>query len=184
MFLGGEKEIMKTNKIILFIVFTLLFAAFATAQDLGKIEPEVQKQIGASLTGYYALKDALIDDDAEKASVKADELAKTFDSIEATKMTEAQKTLWKKLEKLLRLDAKHINENKEIDHQRKHFMQLSNNMYALVFNFKANETEAYLQYCPMKKASWLSSYKEIKNPYYGKKMIDCGSVRTTLKKNN
>ena len=79
--------------------------------------------------------------------------------------------------------AKHIKDHKEIEHQREYFAKLSNSMYALVFNFKANETEAYLQYCPMKKASWLSNSKDIKNPYYGKKMLDCGSVKATLKNN-
>jgi Protein of unknown function (DUF3347) len=180
MSLCGKKTTMKT---ILFITFTLLFAFISNAQDLGKIDTDVQKQIGASLTSYYALSNALIDSDAEKASIKSDELHKTFDSVDASKMTAAQKTAWGKLETLLRLDAKHIKDNKEIGHQRGHFLKLSNNMYALVFNFKANETEAYLQYCPMKKASWLSNSKDIKNPYYGNKMLDCGSVKATLKKN-
>jgi hypothetical protein len=40
-----------------------------------------------------------------------------------------------------------------------------------------------LQYCPMKKASWLSDSKDIRNPYYGANMLDCGSVKTTIKKN-
>jgi Protein of unknown function (DUF3347) len=171
------------KKLFLFITFTILFAVVSNAQDLGKIDTIVQKQIGVSLTNYYGLKDALVASDAEKASVKADELAKTFDAVDPTKMTVAQKTMWLKLEKLLRLDAKHIKDNKETEHQREHFAKLSNNMYALVFNFKANETEAYLEYCPMKKASWLSNSKDIKNPYYGKKMLDCGSVKATLKKN-
>jgi hypothetical protein len=169
-------------KTILFITFTMLFAVVSNAQDLGKIDATVQKQIGASLTSYYTLKDALVDSDAAKASVEADELAKTFDAVDATKMTAAQKTLWGKLEKLLRLDAKHIKDNKETEHQREHFAKLSNNMYALVFKFKANETEAYLQYCPMKKSSWLSNSKDVRNPYYGNKMLDCGSVKATLKK--
>lgn len=170
-------------KIILFIAVTFLFASFAKAQDLGRIDAVVQKQIGASLTSYYALKDALVEDDSEKASAKADQLLKSFDAIEVSKMTAAQKTLWGKLEKLLRLDAKHIKDNKDLEHQRGHFMKLSNNMYALFFNFKANETESYLFYCPMKKGTWLSDKKEIRNPFMGNKMLDCGSVRTTLKKN-
>ncbi len=169
-------------KTILFITVTLLFTAFANAQDFGKIDADVQKQIGASLTSYYALSNSLIDSDSEKASIKAEELDKTFDAIDVSKMTDAQKTMWGKLEKLLRLDAKHIKDNKEVGHQRGHFAKLSNNMYALIFNFKANETEAYLQYCPMKKASWLSDKKEIRNPYYGNKMLDCGSTKKTLKK--
>jgi hypothetical protein len=174
----------KFMKTILFITFTLLFTFISNAQDLGKIDAEVQKQIGASLKSYYNLSNALIDSDSAKASEKADELLKSFDEIKTDKMTELQKTAWGKLEKLLRLDAKHINKNKDdLPHQRSHFMKLSNNMYALVFNFKANETEAYLQYCPMKKASWLSDKKDIRNPYYGNKMLDCGSVKATLKKN-
>lgn len=173
---------MKT-KFNLFIIFTMVLAFSVKAQDLGKIDAGLQKQIGASLTTYYGLKDALIADDVEKTSAKADELLKTFEAVDVSKMTDTQKTLWGKLEKLLSLDSRHIRDNKEIAHQREHFMKLSNNMYALVFNFKANETEAYLHYCPMKKASWLSDSKDVKNPYYGNKMIDCGSVKATLKKN-
>ena len=172
------------KKLILFITVTVLFASFANAQDLGKIDAEVQTQIGTSLTTYYRLKNSLVADNAEIASQRADELLKTFEAVDSSKMTAQQKTLWEKLEKLLSLDSRHIRDNKELEHQREHFMKLSNNMYALVFNFKANETEAYLIYCPMKKASWLSDSKEIKNPYYGEKMNDCGSVKATLKKRN
>jgi Protein of unknown function (DUF3347). len=32
----------------------------------------------------------------------------------------------------------------------------------------------------MKKANWLSSEKEIKNPYYGSTMLTCGSVVDTI----
>lgn len=170
----------KTSLVILTI---LLFAVGAGAQDLGTIDPVVQKQIGTTLAGYYGLKDALVDSNVETASQKADELLKALDTVDETKMNDAQKTHWGKLEKLIRTDSVHINRNKEIEHQREHFIKLSNNMYALVFAFKANDTEAYLQYCPMKKASWLSESKEIRNPYYGKKMSACGSVKATLKRN-
>lgn len=39
----------------------------------------------------------------------------------------------------------------------------------------------YYQYCPMKKAYWLSMEKEIKNPYYGSSMLTCGKVIETKK---
>jgi hypothetical protein len=32
----------------------------------------------------------------------------------------------------------------------------------------------------MKKASWLSNDKAIKNPYYGSAMLTCGNVKTIL----
>ena len=42
----------------------------------------------------------------------------------------------------------------------------------------------HYQFCPMAKngkgAYWLSENKDIRNPYFGKKMIDCGETKETL----
>ena len=42
----------------------------------------------------------------------------------------------------------------------------------------------YYQYCPMangdKGAYWLSTIKEIKNPYFGDAMLSCGETKDTL----
>lgn len=170
-------------KTITVTVLALLFAAAVNAQDLGTIDPAVKGQIGTMLTKYYGIKDALVASNAENASVSAGELVTTLEALDDSKMTGPQKTQWEKLRALIRTDTVHINRNKEIGHQREHMMKLSNNMYALVANFKANSAEAYLHYCPMKKASWLSDSKEVKNPYYGSKMLKCGSVKATLAKN-
>ncbi len=173
---------MNMRKMNLAILATLLFAIAAGAQDLGTIDPVVQKQIGTILAGYYGVKDALVDSNVETASSKAGEMVTSLEAVDHAKMTPAQKTHWEKLAKLIRTDAVHINRNKDLEHQREHFMKLSNSVYSLVSSFKANEAEAYLHYCPMKKASWLSDSKDVKNPYYGKKMLTCGSVKATLKK--
>ena len=174
---------MKNTIYILTFGLTLLFTFPAHAQDLGKIDSAVQKQIGASLTKYYTLKNSLVASNSEKTSEAAAELLKLLNEVDSAKMTEAQKTVWEKLKTDLDLDAEHIRDTQELEHQRTHFAKLSNNMYSLVFNFKANETDAFLMYCPMKKTTWLSEKKKVENPYYGQKMLDCGSVRKTLKKN-
>jgi hypothetical protein len=42
----------------------------------------------------------------------------------------------------------------------------------------------YYDYCPMAKndqgANWLSDVKEIKNPYFGAKMLSCGEVQEMI----
>lgn len=174
---------MKTLRLAAVAALAIASAVAVNAQDLGTIDPAVKGQIGTMLTKYYGIKDALVDSNAENASVHAGELVTTLEALDVSKMTDAQKTQWEKLRALIRTDAVHINRNKEIGHQREHMMKLSNNVYALVANFKANAAEAYLHYCPMKKASWLSDSKEVKNPYYGSKMLKCGSVKATLAKN-
>lgn len=166
----------------LVITALLIMAAPSWGQDLGEVNAEVRAQIGASLTAYLGVKDALVDSDVNAASVRAEELVKAVDAVDASKMSDAQKTQWEKLGPRIRTDASHINKNKDLAHQREHLMKLSNNMYALVHGFKANGSDVYLFYCPMKKATWLSESKDVRNPYYGKRMLDCGSIRTTLKK--
>jgi Cu(I)/Ag(I) efflux system membrane fusion protein len=43
----------------------------------------------------------------------------------------------------------------------------------------------YVQHCPMadnnKGADWLSTEKEIRNPYFGSSMLTCGEVTSELK---
>ncbi len=171
------------KRLTLTAILLTTFAVVASAQGLGTVDPGVQNQIGAALTTYYGLKDALVESNVEAASSHAGDLVKALDAVEVPKMTAAQKADWEKLGTRIRTDASHIAKNKDLEHQREHFMKLSNNMYALVSGFKANEAEAYLHYCPMKKASWLSTSKDVKNPYYGSKMLTCGSIKATLKKN-
>ena len=53
-------------------------------------------------------------------------------------------------------------------------------MIALAKVSKLSSQPIYQLYCPMKKSSWLSSEKTIKNLYYGKAMLTCGSILQTL----
>jgi methionine salvage enolase-phosphatase E1 len=85
---------------------------------------------------------------------------------------------------LVKTDAGHIKENKDIEQQREHFMSLSKNMYELIKAAKPAEA-VYYQFCPMandgKGANWLSKETAIKNPYYGSQMLSCGKVVETIK---
>ncbi len=158
-----------------------LFSVAGYSQNHGKVNVELKDKINAVLTGYYAVKDALVDSNLEKTKEKADELVLLIGAISDEKMSAAQKEFWAKLVTPLKTDTEHLRDTADLEHQRSHFVPLSNNVYSLVNAFKANKSEAYLFYCPMKRASWLSASKDVRNPYYGSKMLDCGSVRITLR---
>jgi len=70
-----------------------------------------------------------------------------------------------------------------VEEQRNHLNRLSTSLFTML---KAADiqTEAYLQHCPMafdnQGAYWVSNREEIRNPYYGDRMLKCGSVRETL----
>ncbi len=130
---------------------------------------------------YLGLKNALVASDATAAKAKAATLLTVLSApVDKSLKPDQQKLLTANLEKL-KFDSRHISESGAIDHQREHFESLSKNMYTVLSGLKANSTVLYEQYCPMKKAYWISEKSAIENPYYGKTMPDCGEVKATLK---
>ena len=81
--------------------------------------------------------------------------------------------------------AAKITAASNIDAQRTAYSRLSNDMIALVKKSGVSNGELYVEFCPMalndKGANWISASKEIRNPYFGKKMLDCGEVKETIK---
>ncbi len=82
--------------------------------------------------------------------------------------------------------AEHISANAgKIEHQREHFIMLSKDISDLVKTFGNSGQTLYKDFCPMandgKGATWISEVKEIKNPYLGSKMPNCGSIKETIK---
>ena len=72
-----------------------------------------------------------------------------------------------------------LAEANNIEKQRNAFSDVSNIIWKLVKKTESLTQDVYYQYCPMKKAYWLSTEKEIKNPYYGSAMLNCGKVVET-----
>ena len=70
-----------------------------------------------------------------------------------------------------------------IENQRKALPDLTASVERLLDN-AITSGAIYKQYCPMAfnntGAYWLSSEKEIRNPYFGDAMLSCGSVKETI----
>jgi hypothetical protein len=122
---------------------------------------------------YYGVKDALIDGNTANAAAKANDFIKAANGIDYKMIAEGS------LQTLIK-DATVISGNTDIVKQRAAFSNLSENMFTLAEKIKMSKTEIYRQYCPMKKAYWLSNEKTIRNPYYGSSMLSCGKVVATI----
>lgn len=156
------------KKIFLLVAFiATVFTQNSLAQDSKTAQP------AQLLSTYYKLKDALVSSNAASAAANADELVKAINGTDKqTVSDDARANLLK--------DAGAIAQSKDIKLQREKFANLSNNMFELAKTVKLSADPVYQQFCPMKKASWLSNDKSIKNPYYGSAMLTCGSVKATL----
>jgi copper chaperone CopZ len=133
---------------------------------------------------YFALKDALVASDGTSASTKAKDLLAAIKTLEMNKLSTEEHTVFMKVQKDLVFDAEHISETQDAGHQRDHFITLSSKLYELLKIAKHN-VPVFYQHCPManggKGANWLSKENDIKNPYYGAKMLSCGKTVETIK---
>lgn len=162
---------------------SFLIALLLIITSLSSVSAQTKESMNELLTSYYGIKNALVAEDGALASTKAGEFLKTLANVKAEKMTAKEQKTWAEYAEKLKLGAENIEKGKDVAAQRSHFNDLSNHLFEVVKAFKINEKEVYQQYCPMKKTYWLSESADIKNPYYGKKMLTCGKVTETLKGN-
>ena len=152
----------------------LLVALIATVFTQNIFAQEGTSEQPASLLNiYYKLKDALVSSNSTIAAANAEALLKAIN-------TSAKEVVPDDARAVLIKDANAISQSKDLKVQREKFATLSNNIFELAKTVKLSTDPVYQQYCPMKKATWLSNDKAIKNPYYGNAMLTCGSVKATL----
>ena len=166
---------MKTLKT--FIILLTVIASYSTVNAQDKAAATAVNNV---LTTYLDVKNALTADNKTEAKSKAADLLTAINNVPMNKLTPEQHKLWMIYSEKLQFDSRHISESDAIDHQREHFASLSKNLYEVVKGLKLNTTTVYAQYCPMKKAAWLSETNAVKNPYYGKQMLTCGKTTETL----
>lgn len=133
-------------------------------------KPEFKNEdLAAVYEDYAALKSALVNSDASEAKREAEAIVEKLEKSE--EITEELPS------------AQKIAQTEDLDVQRTAFSDLSAEVEKLL-NDNLVSGKIYKLYCPMAFEGaggyWLSSSEEIRNPYYGDKMLKCGSVRDTL----
>ena len=146
---------------------------------------KVDKAMKGMVAQYLQIKNALANDNGKDAANAGNAFVESMSEMDKTSLPADKKKVWDNIADDAKEMAEHIGKNAgKLDHQREHFDMLSNDMYDLVKSFKSGQT-LYQTFCPMynnkKGAAWLSETKEIRNPYLGKKMSACGSVKEEIK---
>lgn len=147
--------------------------------------PTAATPISGIVSGYLHLKNALASDNGNDAASAGSEILNALGKVDTASLTAEQKQSFISVADDVRENADHISKNAgKIAHQREHFESLSKDVYDLVKAFGGGQ-KLYYEHCPMafdgKGASWVSEIKEIKNPYFGSEMLECGEVKEELK---
>lgn len=141
------------------------------AQTSSSTATAAQTDTAKVYTAYLNVKDNLVKTDGKAAQQSAGTLAKTLSKIKGC--TEATDL------------AKKMAATDDVKSQRILFLQISHDIIPLVKGMKSKKEPIYIAYCPMadegKGGYWLSAQKEIKIPYYGEDMLECGEVKEEIK---
>lgn len=132
---------------------------------------------------YLELKDALVADNGKQSAEAGRNLSVALRDFDAEKYETGQQQELKQIIDDAKEHADHIWEG-NIGHQREHFLILSKNIADFIAITGTSNT-LYQQYCPMyndnEGGMWLSASEEIRNPYFGAKMLKCGEVQREIK---
>lgn len=153
------------------LIFTTLFSVFSI---ISLSAQQKDTSLSTMYQSYLNIKNALVSDQSDEVSKAANTFLKSASMVDYKVLSEGNLDL-------LRKEASKIADSRSIEMQREAFNNLSKNMIALTGKYKLADESVFVQYCPMAKASWLSAEKNVKNPYYGKSMLTCGSVKAEIK---
>lgn len=134
---------------------------------------------------YFFLKDALTQDNFEKAQKAGDDLDKKLSQVDMTLFDGESRKTWMNYSNSLNKELQHVLHFQNIEELRKAFIDISKAMIGITKTFNPHSKPIYIQFCPMadnnKGADWLSLEKEVVNPYFGASMLSCGEVKEEIK---
>lgn len=149
------------------------------------ISETFKQQLTVFFNQYIEVKNALVETDYKKTNQLASTLQQKIKKLDMTELHDEAHDLWMGKSKLLDEAIARIIDASDIDKQRASFKPLSEHLAIIVEAFGLNDINVYKDYCPMalndKGAIWLSETEEIKNPYFGDKMLKCGEVKKVIK---
>lgn len=193
------------NLMALFILATLMMRndAFAQQHDHSSNEMDHESQMKMAQPMTFRNVDESFKEQLTRVYQESLGMNKAFVNSNGTEVIQAANNVDKALQQvnmhLLEGDAhmewmKDLNALKknlegmkgtaDISAQRKYFAGFTRGLYKSIKTFGVNDSEIFYQYCPMaldnQGAYWLSDTQEIHNPYFGEKMLSCGSVKEVL----
>jgi Cu(I)/Ag(I) efflux system membrane fusion protein len=160
-------------------------AATETGAPQFSVDAAFQQQLAGVFKSYISLKDAFVSSDAAKVKVEAENTHKALAAADMKLLSGAAHNDWMAYLGNMESSLKEIQSSSDIEVQRKAFSSLSDGFYKSIKAYGLGGSTAYYEYCPMafnnEGAYWISDAEKIRNPYFGDKMLTCGSVKETLK---
>jgi Cu(I)/Ag(I) efflux system membrane fusion protein len=155
------------------------------ANTLPPISEQFKMEFEMLVKNYIALKDAFVESNEVQVDLAAQNLLKSISEVAKDQLKGDSQKKWMGFQKPMIENVNGIIQMKGLEMKRKHFSPISDNLYLMLQTFgNSGNIPRYYQYCPMafdnEGAYWISNETEIRNPYFGEKMLKCGEIKDTL----
>ncbi|MBL7852433.1 MAG: DUF3347 domain-containing protein [Cyclobacteriaceae bacterium] len=149
-----------------------------------EVDKLFQEQLVRVLQNYLKVKDAFVASDAALVKSEAANFRKVLKAVDPKMLNGPALNDWSNYSNNLEMALAEITGTDDIEAQRASFSALSDNLYRSIKAYGLGTMTAYYEFCPMafndQGGYWLSDSKEIRNPYFGDKMLTCGRVTEEL----
>lgn len=157
----------------------VVFVAGAWAAAAGAADKPAagQAQVDAIVKSYLAVQQQLAGDKVESVGAEVGKIKESAAGLAKDSSDAKVKAQAEAVAKAADVDAKDLKKARE------GFKGLSASVIALVQTAPPSAEVSPALYeanCPMAKAHWLQTSKEIANPYFGKEMLTCGDVERKI----
>ena len=150
-----------------------------------KTDPAFKAQLTQVYTSYLVMKNAFVASDANQARKAAAEVSKALKAVDMGLLQGDPHMAWMGHLEILGNSIEAISDLSDIEKQRNEFARFNLTFYKSLKTFGMSNVTTYYQFCPMafdnKGAYWFSDSEEIRNPYFGDMMLECGEVIETIK---
>jgi len=159
-------KMLKKTARLFFALAVLSLPLAAISADDKKADGPLMDPVKSVLDHYLAIQKTLTMDSIKGVDEHANAISK---AVKGDNM--------KMLSPNVAKEADSLANAKDLKAAREAFKPLSASLVKYLEDNKAGKGKYHVAYCPMVKASWLQTEKEIRNPYYGKSMLDCGELK-------
>jgi len=193
---------MKKYGLPVLIVLLIGFLSFRLLMKNNKQEREPKKDplaisantdvfntsFSETLEAYYSLKDAFVKSDTVSVNKASLLLAEKADSLKINEIKGDTTGTIKETARFyagsISASVKTITAEKDLEAKRREFDAITDAVWSLTRTVRFSGGKIFYQHCPMafnnKGAYWLSSSREILNPYFGDAMLHCGEIADSV----
>lgn len=173
--------------------FTRLKTEFGLGEKIPETKPinapqAFKAEIGEMLNAYLAVKDALANDQFNRAQDSMRSFEDVINAVDTKLLPADVREKWSEFFSNFQVAIAETDQAKNLETFRQCFAVVSEAMAMAVKTFDIYPPHVvYLIHCPMafenRGANWLQKEKEVQNPYFGQAMLGCGEINETYFEN-